>query len=98
VINATNLEITEVSWPGYPALFDLETALDLDREIHVMQIHFWSPPINSWVKLVPVKSGEQGVVEVTPADIEAISAGQAQGLPKVEAIRQVLGAVATWGG
>ena len=91
MINATNLDMTAVTWPGYPPLFELDTALDLNRRIQVMQVHFWSPQINSWVKLVPVKNGEQGVVEVTPVDIENINAAQSQGFPKVEAIRQVLG-------
>lgn len=91
VINATDLSVTDVNWPGIFPLFELPTGLDLDRPMEVMQIHFWSPIINSWIKLVSMKSGEQGVVEVTPADIEGISQGQAQGLPKVEAIRRVLG-------
>jgi hypothetical protein len=91
VINATDLSVTDVDWPGYPALFTIPAALDLDQDYQVLQVVFWSQKAQSWVKLVPTKVGEEGVLEVTPGDIEAIVAGEAQGLPKVEAIRRVLG-------
>lgn len=94
MINATDLSVTPVDWPGYPPLFDVGT-FDVQRPMAVMQVHFWSQVLNSWVKLVPQHTGEQGVVEVTPADIEGITQGEAQGLPKVEAIRRVLGIMLT---
>lgn len=88
VVNATEFTSTDVDWPGYPALFDMEYP---DKVIQVMQIHFWSPIMQTWVKLVSQKSGEPGVIEATFEDIEMIKQGMAEGLPRAEAIRRVLG-------
>ena len=90
VLNATDLTITEVAWPGYPALLEVGT-FEADQAFDVMQIHFWSPPMNAWIKLVSAKTGEAGVIEVELGDLEAIRQLEAQGVPKVEAIRRVLG-------
>lgn len=88
VFNAVNLEVTHVDWGDYPALFET----DYNR---IMQIHFWSPMLNVWVKLVPVKSGVEapGVVEMTFADIEAIAAFADSGVQTWVAAERVLGKV-----
>ena len=88
VVNATEFTSTDVDWPGYPALFEMEYP---NLVVQVMQIHFWSPTMQTWVKLVSQKSGEQGVIEITIEDTEMVKRGMAEGLPRAEAIRQVLG-------
>lgn len=90
MINATDLAVTEVNWPGYPPLFQVGS-FEVQQAMDVMQVHFFSPPLNVWVKLVPQRTGEPGVLEVTVAELGAIQQYQAQGVPRNEAIRRVLG-------
>ena len=86
VLNATSLEVTSVDWGDYPALFETDYQ-------KIMQVHFWSPMFNVWVKLVPSKSGEAtpGVVEVTCADVEAMAAFADSGVDRRAAAERVLG-------
>ena len=90
MINGADLPVTEVCWPGYLPLFQVGT-LDAQRAMDVMQVHLWSPIMRAWIKLVPRKLGEPGVIEGTPGDTQDICGLETQGVPKVEAIRRVLG-------
>lgn len=89
MINGTDLGVTPVNWPGQHCLFET-AAIDLGPCYQVMQIHFWSPIMKSWIKLVPVATDAKDGIEITPMDIEAIQNLEAQGVPKVEAVRRVL--------
>ena len=61
VYNITTGEMTVVDWPGKP-LFETDHG-------RMMQIHLWSPTRNQWVKLVPEKFDEPGVLVVTPDEL-----------------------------
>jgi len=86
VFNATEVKFTPVAWEGYPELFRFNEGSD----IVVLQVHFWSPIFNSWVKLVPVKSGEEGVIEITPQDVTQALAMQVQGISQAEIVNRIL--------
>ena len=86
VLNATSLEQTEVQWGDYRPLFETDYQ-------KIMQVHFWSPLINRWVKLVPAKTGDQSAAEVTPEDLVAIRQFMQSGCDQRVAIERVLGKV-----
>lgn len=84
VIEATNLRVIDVEWPGVQPLFELPG-------VSVMQIHFYSPMLNRWVKLVPERTGDRTAVEVTFEDVRAIQGMADEGGSKIDAVRAVLG-------
>lgn len=84
VINATDLVITDVNWPHMKPLYNV-------MEIHVMEIHVWSPPLNCWVKVVPERYDDVNALVVTLDQMQRIAQFERQGMSKQQAIGAVLG-------
>lgn len=87
--NLTTGVIEIVDWPGFPAVLRRPDSL-----APVLQIVFWSVPLNKWVWLVDSPSGRQipeGVVELTWQDMADAGVAQMQGRSAADAIRQVAG-------
>lgn len=86
VVNATNLAVTDVIWPGVDSLY-----FDSKLQAHVMQIHIWSNTLSKWLKIVPEYYLDKDALVVTLEQLSEIGVYEARGVPKLDAIELVLG-------
>lgn len=85
VIEATNLRVVPVEWP------EVEPLVVLPDGTQVMQIHFYSPVLNRWVKWSAQKSGDRTAVELTFEDLWAVQSIKNDTGSTFDAIKSVLG-------
>jgi len=58
-----------------------------------MELHFWSPHVGKWIKLRPKRTGEAGVVELTPEDLASARVLQISGVDDRVALERVVGKI-----
>jgi len=86
VLNLTSVQMSRVDWPGYPPVAVMPTGEQ------IMQLLFWAPAINRWVRIgAQGRSVEGDVLCITFAEFQFLSQFIERGVPPHQALSMLLG-------
>lgn len=84
MINLSTGEVQQVSWPGYPALFEVKGS-------RIVRLVFFSQYLDCWVAIVPQRSTNSSCLEIEAGDLERIRQLQASGFSPMDSFKRTLG-------
>lgn len=85
MLNLTSMQMSRVDWPGYPP------AAVLPSGEQIMQLLFWAPALNQWVRVGSQgRSIDGGVLSITFAEFQFLAQSVERGVPLAQALSMLL--------